>query len=165
MQLSRRAASPTALVLQPDDKGPHYPGSGSLARLVAEGPRRDDLEPVRSGRAVLRNGGVRLDAAAEVIAALIEGWSYVVLRLPPAGPPKCRWAATVPVRLAVPGDVLGVWNGPAVWQPVGWRAAPRAGVNLPRPQPRAWAALLAGRSPARDRWVAAWRRVWEMSWE
>lgn len=154
-----------ALVIDLDPGGPHYRGRTSLAGLVAEGPRSEDLQPSRRGLAVLRNGGVAAAQAAPVVQALIAGWGDVVLRLPGCGPANCDWAPVVPVRLAVPGDLLGSWSGPAVWQPVGWRAELRDGVNLPRPRPRSWAAVLAGRRPAGDPWVRAWRPAWERSWE
>ena len=66
-------AAGTALVVDLDPLGPHYPGSASLADLVAEGPRKADLSPARRGVAVLRNGGVSPAAAAEVVAALVGG--------------------------------------------------------------------------------------------
>ena len=62
-------AAGTALVVDLDPLGPHYPGTTSLADLVAEGPRQADLKPAHRGVAVLRNGGVAPAAAAEVVAA------------------------------------------------------------------------------------------------
>ena len=50
------AASGSALVVDLDEGGPHYPGEASLADLVRAGSRRADLYPERRGVAVLRNG-------------------------------------------------------------------------------------------------------------
>jgi hypothetical protein len=159
-------AAGTALVVDLDPLGPHYPGSASLAGLVAEGPRRADLSPARRGVAVLRNGGVSPAAAAEVVAALAAGWDRVVLRLPPRPAPLPGGIAVVPVRLLVPGGLFPHDGTPAVYQAT--RAAqrlPGPGLRLPRPGPGTVAALLEGRRPAAgDRWVRAWRPVWEAPW-
>ena len=56
--LGLAAAVNTALVVDLDPDGPNYPGTASLADLVIKGPRLVDLEPQRSGLAVLRNGGI-----------------------------------------------------------------------------------------------------------
>jgi len=159
-------AAGTALVVDLDCLGPRYPGSTSLADLVAEGPRRADLSPSRRGVAVLRNGGVTPAAAAEVVAALVAGWERVVLRLPPRPAPALGSVPVVPVRLLIPGGLFPRQGGPAVYQAT--RAAmrlPGPGVRLPLPGTGTVAALLAGRRPAAgDRWVRAWRPVWEMPW-
>jgi hypothetical protein len=156
----------TALVIDLDPLGPHYPGSSSLADLVAEGPRKADLSPARRGVAVLRNGGVSPAAAAEVVAALIEGWDRVVLRLAPRPAPGVGAVAVVPVRLLVPGGWFPHDDGPAVYQSTRAMARlPGPGVRLPLPRAGTVAALLAGRRPAAgDRWVRAWRPVWEAPW-
>ena len=65
-----------------DPLGPAYPGSRSLADLVKDEPRREDVDPGRSGIAVLRNGGIDPAAASEVVDALLKAWDRVVLRLP-----------------------------------------------------------------------------------
>ena len=82
-KLALAAAAGTALVVDLDPQGPAYPGNADLAELVAEGPTRRDLEPERSGVAVLRNGGVPEEEAAEVLNALAARWPAVVFRLPP----------------------------------------------------------------------------------
>ena len=164
--LGLAAAAGTALVIDLDPGGPVYPGEGSLAELVAAGPRRDDLTPGRSGVAVLRNGGIAPTAAAEVVGALVSGWDRVVLRLPPRPAPDLSGIPVVPVHLLLPGGLFEAGPGPAVFQSTpGWVKPPRPGVRLPVPARGTVAALIAGRLPgAGDRWVRAWRRVWELPW-
>lgn len=152
------AAAGTALVLDLDPAGPHYPGVGSLAQLVGDGPRRSDLSPVRAGLAVLRNGGIHPQAASDVISALLEGWPTVVLRLPKeAGDrsPDVTVRPLVPARLfpQVPGS--GV-----VYQDLGFRI-PAEGTVLPPLKRATAAALMAGTIPVRSAWVRAWRTLWE----
>ena len=159
-------AAGTALVVDLDPIGPNYPGSSSLASLVSEGPRKADLRPGRRGVAVLRNGGVSPAAAAEVVEALVKGWERVVLRLPPRPAPLGSGLPVVPVRLLLPGRLFPFDRSPAVYQAT--RAAmrlPGPGVKLPPPGNGTVAALLSGRRPAAgDRWVRAWRPVWEAPW-
>ena len=156
------AAAGTALVVDLDPAGPHYPGTGSLADLVTEGPRRSDLSPDRSGLAVLRNGGVEPAAAAEVVAALEDGWPTVVLRLP--GDPSAGREPDIVVHPLVPG---GLFPSPvpeaAVFQDLGFRI-PAPGPTLPVLSRATAAALLAGSIPARSRWVRAWQSAWEGGW-
>jgi hypothetical protein len=156
------AAAGTALVVDLDPAGPHYPGSGSLADLVDDGPRRSDLSPDRTGLAVLRNGGVKADAAGEVLAALEDGWPAVVLRLPAT--PAAGREADVAVYPLLPGGLFSVHaHGPAVFQNLGFRI-PAPGLQLPVLSRATAAALLAGSVPARSRWVRAWKPVWEGQW-
>jgi len=156
----------TALVVDLDPLGPHYPGSASLADLVAEGPRKADLSPARRGVAVLRNGGVSTAAASEVVSALVAGWERVVLRLPPRPAPAAPGGPVVPVRLLIPGALFPHSTGPAVYQST--RAPlplPGPGLRLPVPAAGTVAGLLKGRLPlVGDRWVRAWRPVWEAPW-
>jgi hypothetical protein len=159
--LALAASVGTALVVDLDPHGPAYPGSGSLAELVGQGPRRDDLRPIRKGIAVLRNGGIDATAARDVLAALAQGWPRLVLHLPvgeETGP-------SVPVVPLLPGGMTPVCDRPAVYQQVGWRLkAPGPGITMKTPARATVAALLEGRVPAASRWVHAWRRVWEMPW-
>jgi len=159
-------AAGTALVIDLDPLGPHYPGSASLADLVAEGPRKADLSPSRRGVAVLRNGGVSPAAAANVVAALLAGWERVVLRLPPRPAPGPGTLPVVPVRLLLPGGLFPSDTRPAVYQPIRLPARlPGPGVRLPLPREGTMSALLGGRRPAAgDRWIRAWRPVWEVPW-
>lgn len=155
----------TALVIDLDPQGPRYPGEASLADLVREGPRRADLRPARRGVAVLRNGGVGT-AAAEVVSALLAGWERVVLRLPPRPAPNVAGVPVVPVRLLIPGGMFAGGTGPAVYQSTrAMLPLPGPGVRLPVPSAGTVTGLLKGRLPAvGDRWVRAWRPVWEAPW-
>jgi len=164
--LGLAAAAGTALVVDLDPHGPAYPGPRSLADLVTGGPRRADLEPERAGVAVLRNGGVSAADAAPVLRAMTERWPRVVLRLPPRPAPARGGVAVVPLRLLIPGGLFRSEGRPAVYQatPHPMRL-PGPGIRLPVPARRTTAALLAGRVPAAgDRWVRAWRPVWEAPW-
>jgi hypothetical protein len=164
--LGLAAAAGTALVIDLDPQGPRYPGPRSLADLVADGPRRADLEPDGSGVAVLRNGGVAAGEAAAVVKAMIDRWPRVVLRLPPRPAAPRRGVPTVTVRLLVPGGLFSAGMRPAVYQATPHpMQLPGPGIRLPVPSRRTTAALLTGRMPAAgDRWVRSWRRVWEAPW-
>lgn len=158
--LGLAAAAGTALVVDLDPGGPRYPGPGTLANLVTDGPRRSDLRPERHGVAVLANGGVGPEAARVVVDALVQGWPAVVLRLPKN---HAGGAGAVPVVPLVPGGLFSQYGSEAVFQRAGWRvAAPEGSVVLPRPRRSTIASLLTGVAPLpRDRWVAAWRPLWE----
>jgi hypothetical protein len=160
------AAPASTLVIDLDEGGPHYPGAASLADLVAEGPRLADLQPDRRGVAVLRNGGVRPRDAAPVVEALVAGWERVVVRLPPREQIAVQ-LPVVPVRLLLPGRLFPWSEGPAVFQATPARVPlPGPGIRLPGPPRGTVRALLQGRLPVpADRWVRAWRRVWEARWE
>lgn len=156
--LGAALAAPPALVVDLDPQGPAYPGERSLADLVADDPTADDLEP-RPGVAVLRNGGVDPAAASGVVAALLERWERVVLRLAPRPAPD-PGTPLVPVRL-----LTGGWYqdsaGAAVWQSTGdLIQMPSDGIRLPMLERATLRALLAGRRPGRSRWISAWRSVW-----
>ena len=159
--LGLAAAAGTALVIDLDPDGPSYPGSGSLAQLVVDEPRREDLKPTRSGLAVLRNGGVEYPEAFKVVAALIRGWPAVVLRLASGSdlPPELT---VITVHPLVPGGLFGTVETPAVYQPMGFRmASPPAGMMLPHLPRRVAAALLAGNVPRGSRWIRAWSALWD----
>lgn len=163
--LGLAAAAGTALVVDLDPAGPAYPGPGSLAELVADGPRRRDLTPSRPGLAVLRNGGVAPSEAAAVLAALADGWPALVLRLGPhhRGPAP---APLVRFHPLIPGALFPPPPGPAVYQDTGWRVpAPGPGPVLPVPRRSSWAALFSGLVPGRDRWVRKMASVWEWPWK
>ncbi len=158
--LGLAAAAGTALVVDLDPFGPRYPGAGSLAELVADGPKRSDLEPSRRGVAVLANGGIEPESAAPVLDAIVEGWPAVVLRLPPTHDGS---SGAIPVLPLVPGGLLRELGPPAVYQRSGWRVpSPEGAVVLPRPRRSTLGMLLTGMAPPPgDRWVAAWRPLWE----
>ncbi len=159
--LGLAASAETALVIDLDPSGPRYPGTGSLAQLVDDQPRRQDLEPARSGLAVLRNGGVAYEKATEVVGALVAGWPAVVLRLPSGQRPP---SGTVGLSLLplVPGGLFEAPPGPVVYQPLGFSMSPpEAGITLPLLSRRVAGALLGGHVPRRSRWIRAWGSLWE----
>jgi hypothetical protein len=158
--LGLAAAAGTALVVDLDPQGPRYPGPGSLAELVAEGPRRSDLEPTRRGVAVLANGGIDAEAAASVLHAIVKGWPAVVLRFPANHDGN---AGAIPVLPLVPGDLFRDYGPRAVYQRSGWRvAAPKGALILPRPRRSTIGMLLTGIAPPpHDRWIHAWAALWE----
>ena len=159
------AAGVTALVVDVDPDGPRFPGPRSLADVVADEPRRSDLAPSSTGLAVLRNGGVRPEDAMPVVAAMLERWPCMVIRLPSRPVPEDAPLPVVPVRPLFPADVFD-WDGrPAVYQQTGWRLRPPGpGPVLPVPRSATWAALLAGTRPGLDRWFRAMRQVWSYPW-
>lgn len=161
--LALASSADTALVVDLDREGPRYPGSGSLAELVEQGPRLDDLRPSRTGIAVLRNGGIDAADAGEVIGALIKGWPNVVLRLPRIATGLSM--PLVPVIPLLPGGMTPESDRPAVYQQLGWHEkAPGPALTVPTPSRGTVAALLEGRMPSRRRWIRAWRQVWSMPW-
>ncbi len=165
--LALAAVRPTALVVDLDEHGPDYSGELTLARLVAAGPRRVDLEPSRTGTAVLPNGGVDADDAAEVLQALLVGWPDVVLRCPVGDPHRGRRLGVplVPFRALLPAAATPASPGPAAWQSAGWRMTPPGpGPVLPRPAAATVRALLEGTRPMPGRWLRAVGRVWEHPW-
>ena len=162
--LALAAAVGTALVVDLDPHGPRYPGEGNLARLAAEGPRRADLLPERSGVAVLGNGGISLSESREIVDALCAGWPFVVLRMPTAAALSPQ-RQLVPVIPLLPGSWFTAGTRPAVYQRCGWGiAAQGPGPVLPRPASSTIRGLLEGRRPGPGRWVRAWRQVWDESW-
>jgi hypothetical protein len=159
--LALAASAGTALVVDLDPAGPRYPSNGSLAALVAEGPRLADLRPARRGVCVLRNGGVSLEAASEIAAALIDGWPAVVLR----SVEQQHICPTVPLVPLLPGELIAVAHHRAVYQQIGFsEQAPGPGPVLPTPSRGTVRALCEGKLPLRSRWIRGWRRVWEIPW-
>lgn len=158
--LGLAASVETALVIDMDPQGPAYPGPASLADLVERGPRLADLQPQRSGLAVLRNGGIS-EGHEEVVEALCAGWPHVVLRQP-----RSAFAeAEVPVIPALSGPLSHSFDQPHVAQRTGLgQASENAIVTLPRLSRSNLAGLLSGTIRPRSRWVRAWKPVWEMPW-
>ncbi|MCP4251643.1 MAG: hypothetical protein GY778_31790, partial [bacterium] len=132
--LGLAAAAGTALVVDLDPAGPDYPGPASLAELVADGPRRADLVPGRSGVAVLRNGGVDATEAREVIDALAVGWPHLVVRVGDPGMAD-GLAPLVPVWPLLPGILAPQVDTQCVYQRTGFAATP-SGPGPVLPQPR-----------------------------
>lgn len=156
--LGAALAAGDAIVVDLDPDGPRYPGDRSLADLVADDPTEADLAP-RSGVSVLRNGGVAPGVGAEVVAALLDRWERVVLRLSPRSRPGGE-VPVVTVRLLTGGwfqaeEPASVWQATTDLVPM-----PTDGIRLPVPEPATVRALLAGRRPGRSKWIAAWRAVW-----
>jgi hypothetical protein len=146
--LGAAAAVGTALVVDLAPDAPPLPGGRrTVADLVADGPSAEDLTPHRRGVAVLRSGGVDADAAGDVVAALRQGWPFLVERRPSAG--------------IVVAPVFGPPSDAVVHQPTGLVPLPPdlPGIVLPRLSPSTAKRLLTGRE-AGGRWVRAWRRVW-----
>jgi hypothetical protein len=165
--LGLAAIRDTALVIDLDEHGPRYQGSMTLARLVESGPRRADLEPTRRGTALLANGGIAVEDASDVLAALVAGWPDVVMRLPARDARRAVpfGAAVVPFRLLLPVDLLATPPAAAVWQSTGWRVRPPGpGPVLPRPAAATVASLLGGVRPGPARWLRRMRAVWEHPW-
>ena len=158
--LGLAAAAGTALVVDLDPRGPRYPGAGSLAELVADGPRRSDLEPERRGVAVLANGGIGAEEAGQVLDAIVKRWPAVVLRLPAD---HDGGGGAFPVLPLVPGDLLPDYGPDAVYQRSGWRVeAPGGAIILPRPRRSTIGMLLSGAvPPPGDRWIGAWGSLWD----
>jgi hypothetical protein len=158
-------AAENALVVDLDGNGPRYPGPRSLADLVEDGVRGDDLRP-RGGVAVLRNGGADPHDAGRVVEALMSHHDNVVLRLPPQPEPDGLPIPVVPVRLLLPGAMFPLPPRPAVFQSTpALVRMPAEGIRLPVPSVTTVAALLTGRRPPRrDRWLTAWARAWRYRW-
>jgi len=159
--LGATAAVGTALLIDLDPNGPHFGGSHSLADLVSSGPTLKQLEPTRSGPAVLRNGGVSADDAAEVVSALVERWPNVVLRCPPTTDGNTNGVALLPL---LPAPFTPRVEGVAVYQQTHLsQRTPETVLVLPVPRAGTVKALLAGHRPRpRDRWIRSFAQVWEM---
>jgi hypothetical protein len=135
--------------------------SRSLADILAEGPRLEELSPGRRGVAIISGGSIRAEQAESVVGELATRWPGIVVR------PKTQdWPGpTVPVIPIYPGLLSPGHVGAAVWQPAGATgSAPGPGPVLPRLRPGLVRGLLSGRLPTRSHWVAAWRQVWDLPW-
>jgi len=152
----------TALVVDLDPGGPPIPGDGDLASLVERGPTDAELRPVRSGIAVMGNGGIAAHDAGDVIEALADRWPNLVLRCAPTQAPP---DSAVPVIPVLPAPFSLDIDRPSVYQRTHFGGDPRPGAPvLPAPKPATVRALLSGRLPhRRDRWVGSLERVWGMS--
>jgi hypothetical protein len=116
-------------------------GARTLADIVAEGPKLSELSPVRTGIALLAGGRVAPEPAFELLDQLARNWPALVVRLPEAT-----------------REVAG-------WQPVGGGSEPPGpGPVMPPLRAGTIRRLLSGQLPRRNRWVSAWRPIWEMPW-
>ncbi|KKK62716.1 hypothetical protein LCGC14_3001560 [marine sediment metagenome] len=159
--LGAATAAGTALLVDLDPDGPHYGGKHSLKDLVTNGPTREQLEPTRSGPAVLRNGGVSPEDAEEVVTALVERWPNVVLRCAPTQGVNTGAVALLPL---LPAPFTPSVDGAAVYQQTPLSSGrPRNMHVLPVPRSETVKALLSGVRPrSRDRWIRSFARVWEL---
>ncbi|MEN8039979.1 MAG: hypothetical protein ABFR95_00575 [Actinomycetota bacterium] len=157
--LGAASAAGTALVIDLDPSGPGFGGPFSLAELVERGPTRSQLEPSKSGPAVLRNGGIKPEDAQEVIAELIARWPNVVLRCPPSANLDSEAVAVLPL---LPPPFTPIVHGATVYQRTRMESrAPGGRLALPVPRAGTIRSLLHGeRPPRRDRWIGALRQVW-----
>ena len=133
----------------------------TLADLVGDGPRLDELSPGRQGVAVLAGGPIQAVDAFPIIEQLAAHWPAVVVRV--SGD---EWpGSTVPVEPLYPGWLAPPDRGAAVWQPVASGTRPPGpGPVLPRLRARTTRQLLGGHMPSRSRWINAWRQVWSLPW-
>ncbi len=154
------ANTPACLVV--DLKGDlNLPTSRSLADILAEGPRLEELSPGRAGVAMIPAGPIGTEEAARVVADLSQRWPAIVVRAI-----RGSWPGpTVPVMPVYPGLLTPSEAGTAVWQPSAPMANPPGpGPVLPFLRPGLTRQLLNGRMPARSKWISAWREVWELPW-
>lgn len=137
------------------------PESRSLADLVGEGPRLEELSPGRPGVALIHSGGVSTGEAVEAVEMLARSWPGVVVRSE-AG----RWPGpTVPLEPLYPGVLQRHTPISAVWQPLGTGFGPPGpGPVLPRLSRRLANQILSFQLPRRSRWIRAWGPVWELPW-
>jgi hypothetical protein len=157
------AAETAALVVDLDPFGPAFPGERSLADIVAEGPRRQELTPAGGALALLRNGGVDWEAAAETIERLAAAWPALVLRVPIDAQPL-PWPV-IPVVPLLPGFLSLRRPRAAVWQLTErGQKPPGPGPALPPLSRVALTSLLELRPPPARRWVRSWRAVWALPW-
>lgn len=135
--------------------------SRTLADILEEGPRLDELSPGRPGVAVITRGSIDPSDAQQVIAGLSASWPALVVRVEPGG-----WAGpTVPVTPVYPGLLAPTRVETSVWQPlVPLANPPGPGPVMPSLRHGLVRRLLAGQIPSRSRWIAAWRAVWELPW-
>ena len=102
--------------------GLRLPDSRSLANLIEEGPRLEELSPGRPGVALICSGGVGTAEAMEAVEMLALRWPGVVVRAE-AG----RWPGpTVPVEALYPGLLEPQMGRAAVWHPWASGSSPPA---------------------------------------
>lgn len=136
-------------------------GTRTLADLVGEGPRLDELSPGRTGVAVIRAGHVDAVECFDLIARLSSRWPAVVVRVVDG-----TWGGpVVPVCPLYPGWLAPDSGEPSVWQAFPWSTRPPGpGPVLPNLRPTETRRMLAGGLPSRGRWLKTWERVWGLPW-
>lgn len=161
--LTLASTRPTALIVDLDSRQTRWCEGRSLRYLVDEGPTGVDLSPVRSGIALLGNGGVEPYEADEVLDALIGGWDSVVLVLP--GDIDVP-VPVVPIRPHAHPSLLVPFTRPAVYVRAGWGGSTATPGPLVRaPSSAAVHRLMSGGLPAPGRWVRDWSAVWDIPWQ
>lgn len=152
-------AAGTALII---DVRPHARSrTGTLADLMAEGPRLHDLSPGRRGVAHIVSGPMEAGDLNLGIETLAGRWPALVVR----SDGRVWQGPTVPYRPILPGLLMETHPSPSVWQPTsgaGIHSVP--GPVLPRLGHRAVVAMLEGKLPGARRWVNAWQPIWDMPW-
>lgn len=143
--LALAASRGTALIVDrwPDAGWPF--AVGDLGQLAADGPTAEQLEPRRTGVAIL--GGPADDARVDrLLDALAGHWPAVVVRADP-------WTtgSAVSVEPALPWGTTG---------DVSVSTALASGV-IPKPSQRLIRHILRGRLDDRWRWFQHWRPLWE----
>lgn len=155
--LGLAAGAGRCLVVDLDESAPEFTDR-TLRDLVDHGIRAVDLER-REGVAVLGNGGVSFDEAAETIDRLLESWGRVVLR---------DGGAMHPFRVLHVEPLLPDPFDPGraeILQSTerGQRSFGRP--ILPPLRRHQIRSILGGEIEPRWRWVRAWATVWSRTWE
>lgn len=151
------AAGSTLIV----DTGRTSSSGRTLEDLADAGPRLAELSPGRVGVATIGAGRLGGPALVELIDTLAASWPAVVIRTDVTQP----GIPSVPYRGLYPGLERDDAAPVSVWQPaIGVRPGSLPGPIMPRLGRRDLLLMLGGRTPAARRWIAAWRRVWEMPW-
>jgi hypothetical protein len=164
--LGLAAAAGSALVVDLDPAAPPLPGRRSVAELLEDGPRGEDLVPRRPGTAVLPSGGAGVPDGWPLVERLARGWKRVVVRLSPADAGAPPGGAYVPVHPLLPGPLAPPLMRPAVYQAMlpGVRGVGPGTLLLPPLARGALVRMLDGVVEPRSRWVRAWAPVWRMPW-
>lgn len=155
------AASITTALVVDMAGGMSLPDSRSLANLIEEGPRLEELSPGRPGVALISSGDVAVGEAVEAVEMLALRWPGVVVRTEPGSWP----GPTVAVEALYPGVLERQAEHAAVWQPLGFGFKPPGpGPVLPALSRRLAQRILKFQLPVRTRWIDAWRPVWDLPW-
>lgn len=164
--LGLAASAAPALVVDLDPDVPALPGGRTVAGLLEDGPRGDDLAPRRPGVAVLASGGAGVRDGWPLVERLASGWRRVVVRLSSADVGDPPGGAHVPVHPLLPGPLAPPVVRPAVYQAMlpGARRPGPGTILLPAIPRGALVRLLEGVIEPRSRWVRAWAPVWRMPW-
>lgn len=144
------AAAGTALIVDRDsDAGWPFP-LGGLEQLALGGPTQADLQPSRTGVALV--GGPAEDevAVASLVEALEDGWPAIVLRVARSCPSAVTIEPALPWLEAA--DVV-----------VGTGFGDRNSGLIPAPPGRLVRRAMSGVVEPRCRWYRHWRPVWELA--